>query len=92
MKVDVGVAKGAARDGVTADADGGDRADAAKDLVEHRLRDLVLELPDVQGGRGGGGGVGSGSSSSNGLLGLSGAARRQSEGWQRSFLFLVFVF
>jgi hypothetical protein len=57
VEVDVGVAEGAAGDGVTADADGGDRPDSVEDLKEKALVDIDSKVSNVEGGRVEGGGL-----------------------------------
>ena len=57
LKVDVGIAKGTASDGITTNADGGDRTDAAEYFIEHRFSHLRLKLSNIQGCRGSGSGM-----------------------------------
>jgi len=74
VEVDIGVAEGAAGDGITADTDRGNGADRVEHLKEHGLVDRGIELSDVEGGRGGGGsGRDRGKVSSLSSLGLGGS-------------------
>ena len=75
--VDVGVAQGAAGDGITADTDGGDLTDGGEELVEHSLSHGGVKLADVEGSRVGlvvsiTGGLGSGLDGS--AIGLRGSS------------------
>lgn len=47
--VDVAVAEAAARDGIAADADRGDRADGVEDLEQQSFVDIRREIADVEG-------------------------------------------
>jgi len=49
--VDIGITKGAAGDGVTADTDRGDSTDLGEELEEHSLGDGGVKLANVEGGR-----------------------------------------
>lgn len=74
--VDVGVAQGAAGDGITADTDGGNLTDGREELVEHSLSHGGVKLADVERSRVGlvvgiTGGLGSGLDGS--AIGLRGS-------------------
>jgi len=51
MEVDIGVTERAASDGVTADTDGGDRANSVELIVQHSFADIGIEVTNVEGGR-----------------------------------------
>lgn len=70
VEVHIGITKGAAGDGVAADADGGYRADRVEHLEQHGLVHGRIQLSDVE--RGGGGRCGGGHGSKVGSLGSLG--------------------
>lgn len=58
LEVDIGVSEGSAGDHVPADPDREDGSGGAEFLVQHGLRHVRVEVPDVQGGHGVAGGTG----------------------------------
>jgi len=49
VEVDVSISEGAASGSVTANANGGNRADLVKDIKEKSLSDLAVQVTDVEG-------------------------------------------
>lgn len=48
LEVDIGVAQGAARDDIAADANRQDGSDGRELFKKHRLGDVRMEIPDVE--------------------------------------------